>query len=262
MGTPPIWISYRSLEVKTNWSKYQNRVECLPEMSVNVTAHAMDRAIHRDGISRNTIQHIIDNAEDQILKVGPKSPVVIKTKDSINIVGELIQEAGEWVFEIITIMIKQNFVPKNSWDKVIYVTEEVKTDDFGTSPDDLDKLSQTSYGKKFVDLSTGQKDALLKSISSYKKVMKEEVQATLISIIDRIENQRIAKMNKLQEMKIGTKVKNGRKVGFIVEVSPKQTSIIVEFSDKTRKRFFMNKRKNHETLDNLSMHKAIKEVIE
>ena len=37
---------------------------------------------------------------------------------------------------------------------------------------------------------------------------------------------------------------------------------IVEFVDKSKKRFFMNKRKNNETLDSLSMHKALKEVFE
>lgn len=87
-----------------------------------------------------------------------------------------------------------------------------------------------------------------------------ELQETLISIIDRIEGQRIKKMNQIQSMKLGTIVKYQSQRGVIVEVSAKQTSVIVEFVDKTKKRFFMNKRKNSETLDSLSLHKALKEA--
>jgi len=94
-----------------------------------------------------------------------------------------------------------------------------------------------------------------------KKIIVDPInEHTLISIIDRIENQRLQKINRLQEMKIGSKVRHGRQIGVIIEISPKQTSIIVEFTDKSRKRFFMNKRKNHVTLESLSLHKAIKKV--
>lgn len=78
-----------------------------------------------------------------------------------------------------------------------------------------------------------------------------EIQHTLISIIDKIENQRLGKMKKLEEMKIGTRVKHKNKTGTIIEISPKFTSVIVEFEDKSKKRFFMNKRKNNETLTEL-----------
>jgi len=89
----------------------------------------------------------------------------------------------------------------------------------------------------------------------------EKIQSTLISIIDKIESQRIKKMNRLQEMSVGTQVKYREKIGLIIEVSPKQTSIIVEFADQTKKRFFMNKRKNHETLESLSLHKTLNEIV-
>jgi hypothetical protein len=81
--------------------------------------------------------------------------------------------------------------------------------------------------------------------------IEEDLKSSLVEIIDRIENQRIMRMNKLQEMKIGLHVQYGNKAGLIIEIS--QKSIIVEFNDKTKRRFFMNKRKNHETLENLSL---------
>jgi hypothetical protein len=204
--------------VKVDWTKYTDHVdEKLLEMAVQMSAHATDRAVTRDGkpvgITKDTIQHIINSAEDKILELGQKySTLVIKTGNALNIVGAVAQEAGRWVFHVITIMIKKNFVPKNAWDKVVYVNE-------------------------------------LKA---------ENIQATLISIIDRIENHRIKKMKQLQEMTVGRPVRYGQKLGVVMEVSPKQTSVIVEFTDSTKKRFFMNKRKNNETLDSLSLHEVMK----
>lgn len=198
--------------MKTDWSKYRKiglpDTTAIIEMAVHLTTHATDRATTRDGrpvgLTREKIQNIIDSVEDKIIELGSKSAtIILKTQDAINIVGSLSQQAGHWVFDVITIMIKKNFVPKNSWDKVVYVKE----------------AQHTIH--------------------------------TLISIIDRIENQRLVKMERLDELAVGTKVKYQRSVGIIIEVSPKLTSVIVEFEDKSQKRFFMNKRKNHESLSEL-----------
>jgi hypothetical protein len=82
----------------------------------------------------------------------------------------------------------------------------------------------------------------------------------LIEIIDQIESQRIKKISLLQEFTVGRTVKYKDKIGKVQSVSPKKTSVIVEFTDKTRKRFFMNKRANKETIEQLSLTNIIKEI--
>jgi len=208
-------------KVKTNWNKYADTpqlglsdTDAIIEMAVHMSAHAADRAVTRDGkpvgITQDFIQHVIDAAENKILQLGKKFPtLIIKTRDAINIVGALSQQAGEWVFDVITVMVKKNFIPKNAWDKVINVNENHET---------------------------------------------------LRSIIDRIEAQRLGKIKKLQEYAVGRKVRYHSKMGSVIEISPKKTSILVEFTDKTQKRFFVNRRAENSTLDELSMHKILTET--
>jgi hypothetical protein len=82
----------------------------------------------------------------------------------------------------------------------------------------------------------------------------------LVEIIDQIESERINKISLLQEFTIGRTVKWKDKIGKVQSISPKKTSVIVEFTDKTRKRFFMNKRANKETIEQLSLTNIIKEI--
>jgi hypothetical protein len=79
-------------------------------------------------------------------------------------------------------------------------------------------------------------------------------------IIDQIEKDRLTKMNKLQEFTVGKTVKWKSKVGKVQSISPKKTSVIIEFTDKTKKRFFMNKRANKETLDSLSLTRIVENI--
>ena len=82
----------------------------------------------------------------------------------------------------------------------------------------------------------------------------------LVEIIDQIESERINKINLLQEFTVGRTVKYKNKIGKVQSISPKKTSVIVEFANKTRKRFFMNKRANKETIEQLSLTNIIKEI--
>jgi len=82
----------------------------------------------------------------------------------------------------------------------------------------------------------------------------------LIEIINQIESERIKKISLLQEFTVGRTVKYKNKIGKVQSVSPKKTSVIIEFTDKTRKRFFMNKRANKETIEQLSLTNIIKEI--
>jgi hypothetical protein len=109
--------------MKISWKKYN-----LNEMPVYLTKHADDRSKFRDNrpvnISKSRIENIINKAENYIMNLKDKfNHFVIKTQNSLNIVGELVKEKNEWVFDVITIMIKDKFFPKHSTDKVIYVNE-------------------------------------------------------------------------------------------------------------------------------------------
>lgn len=73
---------------------------------------------------------------------------------------------------------------------------------------------------------------------------------SLINVIDRIEKDRLLKINELQTLKIGQKVKCRDKTGLVVEVSAKFTSVVVDF-DGRKQRFFMNKRKGVRTINEL-----------
>ena len=89
--------------------------------------------------------------------------------------------------------------------------------------------------------------------------MKKQL-SKLVEIINQIESERINKINLLQEFTIGRTVKWKNKIGKVQSISPKKTSVIVEFTDKTKKRFFMNKRSNKETIEQLSITNIIKEI--
>jgi len=82
----------------------------------------------------------------------------------------------------------------------------------------------------------------------------------LVEIIDKIESERIKKISALQELKVGRKVSYMGRQGQVTEVSPKFTSVIVEFHDKTRLRFFLNKRKNKKTIDELTFKSLLDNV--
>lgn len=115
--------------MKISWKKYN-----LIEMPVYLTKHADDRSKFRDNqpvnISKSRIEKIINKAEDSILNLKDKfRHFVIKTQNSLNIVGELVKEKNDWVFDVITVMVKDKFFPKHSSDKVIYVSEEIKLKD-------------------------------------------------------------------------------------------------------------------------------------
>ena len=115
--------------MKISWSKYN-----LNEMPVYLTKHADDRSKFRNNrpvnISKSRIEKIINKAEDSILSLKDKfKHFVIKTQNSLNIVGELVKEKNDWVFDVITVMVKDKFIPKHSSDKVIFVSEEIKLKD-------------------------------------------------------------------------------------------------------------------------------------
>jgi len=268
--------------MKINWTKYEGSVE---EMAVHLTTHARDRAV-TVGLTKDRIQDIVNSAEDKIISLGKKfQTLIIKTRDAINIVGALSQEGGQYVFDVITVMVKKNFVPKSAFDKVIYVNEieiplnkltpiQSYTDD--QKVDDI--AAKMTSGKKIPPIKVKKADdGTLKVIDGHHRLQaahsvgKKKIDAkvyeqrivhtSLLSIIDKIESERIGKISQLQEFKVGTRVRHRSRAGVVIAVSPKRTSVLVEFTDKTQKRFFVNKRAKNPTLDQLSMSKML-EVVE
>lgn len=97
------------------------------EMAVQLTQHAAERSTHRDDspfkVTKQTIQDIVDSAEDKIINFGQQyRTLVLKTQNAINIIGTLSKSAGDWVFRIITVMVKPDFHARPE-DKVVYVNE-------------------------------------------------------------------------------------------------------------------------------------------
>jgi len=204
------------------------KVKFNENIDVLLTKHASERSIERNGqpvnITKDQIENILNSAESKIIQLGKKFPtLIIKTKNALNIVGKLIQSGSDYFFQVIILMFKKNFVPNNLHDKVVYIKEYKQI----------------------------QRKTILKSknISSIKQ------------IIERIEHQRVQKISNLDRFKEGTIVeKNGRK-GKVIAISPKRTSIIVEWNDtKKKSRFFMNKRGKNRIIDELKLTSIIEKI--
>lgn len=89
-----------------------------------------------------------------------------------------------------------------------------------------------------------------------RKIEKKEVK-TLSQIIDKIETERVQKISNLQKYTVGTlvEIKSGKyrgRKGRVIEVSPKRTSVIVEFRNSDKQRYFLNKKGKRELISSLS----------
>ena len=79
-------------------------------------------------------------------------------------------------------------------------------------------------------------------------------------IIEKIEKQRIKKISHFSQFSLGMCVeaalgKYQSNKGKIVLISPKKTSVIVEFANGKKARYFMNMKKNQEHINNLKITK-------
>ena len=75
----------------------------------------------------------------------------------------------------------------------------------------------------------------------------------LLQIINRIEKERIHTLDLFEQYSVGNKllIKEGKysgKTGTVIKISPNKTSIIVEFEDKTKQRFFLKKRSDRQLI--------------
>jgi hypothetical protein len=93
--------------------------ECLDEnIDIKLTTHGDERSHERDGkklnISKFEIEEVIDKAESKLLKmfVKFKTFVIHDHISKLNVIGRLIKKGKEFIFKVITVMIKPNFKPR------------------------------------------------------------------------------------------------------------------------------------------------------
>jgi len=58
-----------------------------------------------------------------------------------------VKEKNDWVFDVITVMVKDKFIPKHSSDKVIFVSESIKLKNLikeNASLEDIKKILKSS----------------------------------------------------------------------------------------------------------------------
>jgi hypothetical protein len=127
--------------IKVDWS------ECLlkEDIAVAMSAHALDRAIQRGQAPiqqvRKEIENLIQAAEPQLIELSNKfKTFVLKGKNKLAVVGALIRKGKDYIFKVITLHKKDNFIPNNPDDKVISVQEDLIP---GGKGDNID-LSQFS----------------------------------------------------------------------------------------------------------------------
>jgi len=130
---------------------------------------------------------------------------------------------------------------------------------FDSNKDKIRKIAKIYLYKGIIDKKRNVE--LVKQILNevrQKKFENEHSISSLSEIINAIESERISKISKLQEYIIGKKVKYNNQIGYVKEISNKQKSVLVEFVDKSKKRFFINKRSTNKTIKELSLHNVMK----
>jgi hypothetical protein len=129
-------------ELIIDWSNLKDHdLQWLDEaLTPEFSGHSVDRAIERSDdsldVARKEISDLIYKAKDQLESYAGKfKTFIIKGKNNLNVVGALIKQGFNYVFKIITVMWKKNFVPNNSNDKVIMTeAKEICVEDADIAP--------------------------------------------------------------------------------------------------------------------------------
>ena len=233
--------------IKLDFSTYQESISGVnlsETIAINLTHHALDRAEYRDGqkvgITKDDIEKIINKAEHKIIEIGQKYPtLIVKFHHFINIVGSLVKSGTEWLFQVITILCKKNFIAKNAWDKVVYVDEQKNT-----------KKKKIVFEMLYIKRENKKKIKQLKDI-----ILEVNSKPTLnlVQIIHNVEEERIKLVNLFEQFQVNTKVSYKNNTGIVKEVSHNKTSLLVEFNHNKKIRFYTNKRKKHKLISELCL---------
>jgi len=120
------------MKIYFDWSLLLNEEQ--HEIDVLLTTHAMDRSRERNGlpinIKREDIEELVRKSANILTKnlQGAKTFVIHGLKSNLNIVGALVRKGKEWIFKVITVMLKSHFFPK-AQDKYVEVYESLINDE-------------------------------------------------------------------------------------------------------------------------------------
>ena len=117
------------MKVLFDWSDVLDENQ---EIDVLLTKHALERSRERYGlpvnIKKEEIEDLVRKSIDDIIQNlrSAKTFVIHGVKSKLNVVGALVRQGHDWLFKVITVMIKDFFKPKSN-DKYLEVFE-VKTE--------------------------------------------------------------------------------------------------------------------------------------
>jgi len=119
-----------SINFEIDWSSlnYDDIVKFSEDIYSDYSVHAIERAYERNEKPfikvKEDVQELINKAESEIVNLSDKfRTFVLKGKNNLNVVGNLVKKGRDYVFRIITVMWKKHFIPKNPNDKVININE-------------------------------------------------------------------------------------------------------------------------------------------
>lgn len=108
--------------------------DCLmtEDVAASLSFHALQRASERDGQPvmwlRKEVEDLVDKAEDKLISLSDKaSTFLLKGKDNLAVVGALIKKGANYIFKVITLHRKKGFVPNNTKDIVIDLSEDINS---------------------------------------------------------------------------------------------------------------------------------------
>jgi len=113
-----------------DWSavKFEDLEKFSESIMPDYSIHAIERSYERSDKPfikvKEDVEELIDKAQDEMIDLSNQfQTFIIKGKNNLNVVGNLIKRGKDYVFRIITVMWKKFFTPKNPNDKVINVNE-------------------------------------------------------------------------------------------------------------------------------------------
>ena len=129
------------------------------EIDVYLTQHTIDRSRERYGlpvnIKKEDIEDLVRKSIDDIIQNlrSAKTFVIHGIKSKLNVVDALVRQGRDWLFKVITVMVKDVFLPSHKEDKYLEVYE-VKTEK-ETYKFLVEELKETKTIKKYSEFLEG-----------------------------------------------------------------------------------------------------------
>lgn len=113
------------MKIVVEWNDYT----MTEDVAASLSNHALDRAIERSGEPimqlRSEVEALVNQAESSLIDLSKQyKTFLLKGKKGLAVVGTLIKNGIDFIFKVITLHRKKNFVPNNPNDKVIDLSED------------------------------------------------------------------------------------------------------------------------------------------